>query len=197
MKFNKVAALCKKRKTIVIYNNEESGAQWLGDGMATYLLEGAPKMNPEECLRLLDVPESKQNDYHCKEMGLPDWLDFSSDTYKDEELKPLATTIGWLGESYQLFEDGAKIYCISEAYLAPFSADASYTRYHRRETSSGQFLLGVKIGLGLQALIAPAITFRNEQHREELKKIAEAFLHMARTDSGEQAEKNTEQQLTL
>jgi len=65
MKFSKVAALCKKRKRIHVYNDPKSEAQWLGDGIGIYLLEGMPQITTDECLRLFDVPEDKHSSYFC------------------------------------------------------------------------------------------------------------------------------------
>ena len=60
MKFNKVAAICKNAKRVSLFtdtgkNSDEVRAQWLGDGIGMYLLEGMPIMTPEEVLRIFDT----------------------------------------------------------------------------------------------------------------------------------------------
>ena len=193
MKFNKVAAICKSRKRIYIYNDPETGAQWLGDGIGIYLLEGMPRLtSPDECLRLFDVPEGKRDDYYCKFEDLPEGIDFSDALgVNGDGLKAKTATIGWLGESFQLFQDGAELYAINEMYLAPFAGDTSYIKYHRREMKGGGFLLGVNVGLGLQAVICHSPLHRQEIFTEGMLEIAEAFLFMQRnypTPSGAEKE---------
>ena len=201
MKFNKVAAICKRRKCVYIYNDPESGAQWLGDGCGIYLLEGMPRLaSTDEVLRLFDVPESKRDDYYCKFEDLPSGIDFTDGPgVHGDGVKSKTATIGWLGESFQLFEDGNELYAINEVYLAPFAGDLSYIKYHRREMKGGGFMLGVNVGLGLQAVICPSFLHRQEIFTEGILEIAEAFLFMQRnypTPSGaeEQPADGLEQQ---
>ena len=181
MKFNKVAAICKSRKCIHIYNDPESGAQWLGDSNAFYLLEGMPRITPEECLRLFDVPESKHTDYFCKYTDLPQGIDFTDETgINSPELKTHTATIGWRGQSFQLFIDGSELYAINEEYITPFAGDLSYIRYHRREMKVGGFLLGINVGLCLKAVICPSFLHRAEVFTENIRAISDAFLFMQR-----------------
>ena len=199
MKFNKIAAICKSRKRVYIYNDPDTGAQWLGDGVGMYLLDGMPRLTPEECLRLFDVPESKHAEYYCQTRDLPEGIDFSDETgvYRDD-LSYETITIGWLGGVYRLFKDGAELHAINEAYLSPFAGDLNYVKYHRREFKDGTFLLGINIGLGLQAVICPGLLHQQEPFTDVIVKIAESFLHMKRNfprkEPTETPENNPEQQ---
>lgn len=203
MKFNKVAAICKSRKRITIHTDPESGAQWLGDGMAMYLLEGMPRLTPEECLRLFDIPESKHTDFYCTAEDLPTGIEFSDAIGAENEgVKDKSITIGWLGEVFRLFMYEKELYAINEMYLTPFAGDTAYILYHRRKMAGGGFLLGVNIGLGLQAVIAPYMVHRQEPYMAEMVEITEAMLYMQRNfprppDSQSPQMSNDENQLTL
>ena len=193
----------QSKKRVYIHNDPESGAQWLGDGCGIYLLEGMPRLtSTDEVLRLFDVPESKRDDYYCKYEDLPSGIDFSDGLGIDGDgVKDLTATIGWLGESYRLFQDGRELYAINEAYLAPFAGDLSYIKYHRRDMKGGGFLLGVNVGLGLQAVIYPAFLHRQDIFTEGIQEIAEAFLFMQRnypTPAGaEETPEDGQEQQTL
>jgi len=180
MKFNKLAAICKSQKRVHIYNDPESGAQWLGDACSMYLLEGMPRIAcTDEILRLFDVPESNRYDYFCKHEDLPSGIDFANETgVSGKDLKEESATIGWLGKSYRLFKDGAELYYINEIYLAPFAEDYNYVKFHRREMKGGGFLLGINVGLELQALICPSFLHRQETFVETIGEISKALFYM-------------------
>ena len=203
MKFNKVAAICKSRKRIALHTDPKSGAQWLGDSVAMYLLEGVPRLTPEECLRLFDIPESKHTDFYCTTDDLPTGIDFSDAINEEsEEIKAKVITIGWLGEVFRLFMDGTELYAVNDMYLAPFAGDTAYLRYHRREMQGGGFLLGINVGLGLQALICPYHIHKQDPFMSEILEITEALLFMQRNypraaDSQTTQAGKDENQLTL
>ncbi|MCL2356621.1 MAG: hypothetical protein FWC70_05595 [Defluviitaleaceae bacterium] len=184
MKFGKIEKICKSRKRIFIYNDPASGAQWLGDSCGIYLLEGMPHISSaDELLRLFDVPESKHVDYHCKFDNLPEEIDFSDEIgAQDEGLEPNPLTIGWKDSRYALFKDGPELYAINTDYLEPFVGDSDYIRYHRRELkgAGGGFVLGINMGLQLQAVICPDMIYRQEKFTKGITEVAEACLYMQR-----------------
>ena len=47
MKIKSIAAICKKRHTIALYDERDGRTQWIGDGMAIYPLYGMPELDEE------------------------------------------------------------------------------------------------------------------------------------------------------
>ena len=135
-------------------------------------------------MRLFDIPESKHYEYSCKEDDLPSGIDFSESIgIAAEDLKAKVLTIGWLGEVFRIFQDGPELYAINEEYLKPFAGGLSYIKYHRRQmqTTGGGFILGINVGLGLQAIICPSRLHINEAFAEEFEEVAHALKYMGRT----------------
>jgi len=179
MKLNKVFAICKSSKQVYIFNDLETGAQWLSDGIGIYLLEGIPRLtSTDECLRLFDIPESKWYSYLCKYRNLPEGVDFTNEIGTGCYVEEMTTTIGLQEKTYRLFKDGEELYAVNQAYLAPFTGDDEYIRYHRRETKCGGFLLGVNVGLGLKAIIYPYYLHRKEEFVCEMNEISHTLLFM-------------------
>jgi len=165
MKFSKVANICKKSKCIYLYNYITSTAtQWLGNGSAMYRLDGMPYLTPDELLALWSIPEKNWLDYGRTEKDMPSNINFIDNA--GIPIKKHSLSVGWKGESFQLFEDTTGIYAINEIYLAPFTDNLDYIEYHRQPNQGGGFLLGVAVGLGLQAVIAPSMIIRDSDFTE-------------------------------
>lgn len=67
MKIKNIAAICKKNKTIVLFEkHSESGdtvIQYIGDGGAAYPVTGLPPLDTESVLTIFDVPEKDRDKY--------------------------------------------------------------------------------------------------------------------------------------
>lgn len=59
MKFTDIAKVAKRDKVCYIMDDVD-GSQWLNTMDAVYRLEGLPKMNSDDFLNLLGVPENKK-----------------------------------------------------------------------------------------------------------------------------------------
>ena len=181
MKFSKVAGICKTRKTIVIYDDDSNGLQWLGDGIGLYLLDGMLQLTPEKCLRLFDIPEGKHSDFTCIQKPLPEGIDFTNDgRVKHEDFEPQTITVGWAESTYNIFRDGREMWAVNSMYLAPLAEYMKYLTYHKRSMSHGGFALGVNVGLELQAIICPSLLHHYDDFVESITKYAEAFMLMGK-----------------
>jgi len=189
MNLNKVAAICKKHKQIHIHNDPNTGMQWLGDGTGMYLLEGMPRLTTDECLRLFDVPKKKHHAYYCQVDNLPEGIDFSDEAgVNSEDLRPYFITIGRGNESFQVFNDGSTLYAINETYLTPFAGNLEYVKYHKREIKGGTFMLGINVGLLLQAVIAPYLLHWDEPLVNDMRRITEGLQYMQKNHPRPSAE---------
>ena len=175
MKFNKITSVCKKDKCILIYNlfSGSTVTQWLGNAAAMYRLEGTPEITPDELLVLLDIPAKKRSDWSTSVSNGP--FPFSFDDDGGRPVEERLITVGWEGERYRLFEDSSGIYAINEAFLAPFDGHLEYVNFCRQPSDSRRFLLGVRVGLQLQAVIAPSGLLQTESFIEKINALTTAL----------------------
>lgn len=61
MKIKSIAAICKKKKNIAIFerysDDGDTLTQYIGDGSAVYPVVGLPQLDKESLLTIFDVPE--------------------------------------------------------------------------------------------------------------------------------------------
>jgi len=66
MKIKNIAAICKKNKSVVLFERYNDGGevllQYIGDGGAVYPIIGLPTLDKESVLTIFDIPE-KQHAY--------------------------------------------------------------------------------------------------------------------------------------
>ena len=104
MKFDKIAALCKKTKQVYVYNAPNDDEQWISDGCGMYRLEGVPTLTAEECLYIFGIPEERHHAYECFNEHLPSGIDFSNEygvVCKDIDL--LQIMFEWKGTMVHIF----------------------------------------------------------------------------------------------
>jgi len=173
MKLKTIASLFNRNKRLTIYTAAD-GEQWIGNGIAMYSLRGMPHMTPPIVLRIFDVPPDKYEKWVCAESDMPTAIDFSDDTLGDTHIRPLKIGIEWSGDNYLLFPDERRIYSFNIDYLKPLIGDP-YLMYHKRETKDGGFVLACKVGLELEAIVAPFIFHENDGFVAEIAIISGAY----------------------
>jgi hypothetical protein len=181
MKLNTIASLFKKNKRLDIYTSE-CGEQWISNGAALYSLSGMPHLTPETVLRIFDVPPDKHAAWICDEKELPTTIDFSDVTESETIIEPIKLNIEWDEYRYRLFPDGERIYTIRADYIKPLLDEPDYLTYQKRETSGGGFVLAVKIGMELKAIIFPYFLHESEEYLEEIERMAGLYRSMAQDD---------------
>lgn len=154
MKFTDIAKIAKARKKaeIVTTTNDE---QWLSVGAAAYKLEGLPKMDAKEFLRLAGVTDKKAENWvqvdREDESGI-----FSESGWNELELTADMAGLSIEYNSYILTPfytmDGAV--WVNVGYMVPVLAGKTeYMRFFLRRIN-GQNVIAIKDGLLLIALIA-------------------------------------------
>lgn len=155
MKFTDIAKVAKRDKVCYIMDDVD-GSQWLNTMDAVYRLEGLPKMNSDDFLNLLGVPENKKNKWEIGDMmdeaGLtktdrPGEMELTADPagisvfYNSMCMTPFYTPDGVLWMDEDLLEPVRKI-------------DSHYLRFFLRG-EKGRRMVAVKDGLILVAVISP------------------------------------------
>lgn len=177
MKLKTIASIFNRNKRLVIYT-ANNGEQWISNGAAIYSLRGMPHMTPEIILRIFDIPPDKHKGWLCSEEELPTVIDFSDCTNAESEVEPGKINVEWFGESYYLFPEGRRIYTVKESYIKPLLDEPDYLSYHKRQTPGGGFVLAVKIGMELKAIICPTHLQHDEKYMQEIQTVTELYRSM-------------------
>lgn len=173
MKLKAIATLFKQNKRLII-QTDEYGNQWVCNGYAMYLIQGIPKITPEIMLRIFDIPTDDCSKWHCQETDMPETIDFSDSTPEETEIQPFDISIEWRRDRFILFKSGLLIYAIKYNYLKPLMGK-EYLKFYQRTDIDGNFILAVKIGFDLKAIIMPNHIHKDEGFSSQIAGIARLF----------------------
>lgn len=173
MKFNALVQLCKSSKQIVVYNEDQSGAQWISDGRAIYPLYNFPKLTRENIFRIMDVPEDKQDKFFYREGSLPkDVFSFEDMDPTENALETGKVGIETRGILFIPLKTQNGISFINYKHLSPFSdADNGYQLFERI-SKNGIIYIAVKIGFMLAGIVIPYTEILTKELASELNDIA-------------------------
>lgn len=186
MKVRKVIDLCKKEKTIQLYNTE--GLQWVSNGFALYPMWGIPPMS-EVCFKnCYDFTNEQWEKILCVcQNGFPAGYDSSdmADGERPVSRVPLGIRYGGVNLAPFIVSDG--IAWMDTVYLSPFGRDEKLEVYERR-TDAGGLYFAVKIGFEVVAIILPYIFPQKEmcEHLEFLARMCRRTLERELDVGGEQ-----------
>lgn len=173
MKFKAIEKICKDKKRAAIFDGEE---QWLGDGVAAYVLRGAPLLDKRNILTMFDVPGDKWDDWHITMTNLPESLCFDDTDPGEQEVHYYDLGISYGGKELRLFDTPDGIAAIEEKYLAPIRDHAAYLHFYLRTERTGLRYFAVKDGLLLAAVLLPydivseAIAEEAERFAKQIKR---------------------------
>ncbi|GHV34941.1 hypothetical protein FACS18949_11930 [Clostridia bacterium] len=185
MKIKQVMGLFKARKILHIYDTSDGG-QWISNGRGVYNMDGMPHLTVETALTMFDVPDDKRGGWLTGQSEFPtDYIDIENNTSDETDIEPEALRLEWLNEIYCVFIDGTNVYAIYQEYIKPLLIDFNYLTFHKRKNSNGGFVLAVKVGMELKAIIMPNKIEEDKSFVESLKNIFNAYLTMITNDLGE------------
>lgn len=147
----KVIQLCKKAKTLILY--EGAGVQYISDGAGIYPLDGMPHFDEASICVAFDVSPQKINVLH--ELRLPESVDVR-DTTEDEA--EIAQSLMPVGDDIP-FMTSAGVEFIDRAHLAPVYDGE--TRIFERHRAGGVYFVA-KRGFILTAVIEPKALLDDE-----------------------------------
>lgn len=185
MKLKTIAANFKHNKRLVIWNRT-NGEQWITNGHAAYLMDGMPPLTPEFMLKIFDIPEDKQGEWHCNTAEMPSSIaamldgDITQATSKVEARPFAISIIDANGTTNLLFGGGCGILAVNEQYVKPLYDNSDYLVYFKstlmhtdgESVRKGTYLL-CRVGFDIKAIIAPSIL--GDTTIDEINKINHYF----------------------
>lgn len=155
MKLKNVGALCKKAKSIILFE-EEDGSQWAGEGGALFILpENLGRMTPATLCTIFDIPVDKAAEIYTETGSFPGGYDSADDTEEDELIFDTYRRVILDGrDMVPLREPGGKVYFIQTKYLKAVD-DSENLRMTLRYSDDGKPYIAVKDGMFLTAIIMP------------------------------------------
>lgn len=123
MKIKNIAAICKKNKTIVLFEkHSESGdtvIQYISDGGAAYPVTGLPPLDTESVLTIFDVPEKDRDKYIVRTMGIPEGINFEDTDADEKPIEGEALSIVYSGKVLKPLQTRRGLVFIESRYLSP------------------------------------------------------------------------------
>ena len=139
MKLKTIASIFKKHKHLRILTMP-NGAQWITNGYALYSMAGMPDLTPPLILKIFDIPEDKQPEWHCtvEEMS-ENIIGLCTDNYEIPaiSLTQMKVSIEWCGSTYLLLSGGGDIFAVDEKFVKPLYDDIEYLRFYKRDMPDG------------------------------------------------------------
>lgn len=154
MKIKSLAAICKRRKNIVLFH-DGSDQQYISDGNAVYPVFGLPELNTDYVLTIFDVPEKDRDKYITRETTLPDGINLSDDDYSERAVISIPISIAYGGTPLRPLKTTGGIVYIDSRYLSPLDDMLDVLELYERRTTAGELYIAAKAGFLLQAVILP------------------------------------------
>lgn len=149
IKKKRVAAICKSRRHLAMQTTRDK-TQWIGDGQAMYILAGIEPMSAEGVASMLDYTENDVDSINFTDLHAPETI--YADSGADVQIDDAPTRVIIKRAEYLIFQTGDRLIFIDEKYLTPIVTDKQ-TTYHIRSFPDGTYILCVKKGLLLEAII--------------------------------------------
>ncbi|WP_418205648.1 hypothetical protein [Anaerotignum faecicola] len=154
MKFADIAKRAKQTRIACVLT-DENGVQWVDVGAAVYRLEGLPKMDSEDFLRLAGVSEEKIGSFYVEGNNIPET------SLRNETGEEIALTSDMAGlvvdmDGYRLMPFYTALHGViwlDVRNMEPImKGDTNYLRFFLRRFGNG-WMIAVKDGLVLIAII--------------------------------------------
>lgn len=168
MIIKKVIDICKKFKTLMLYDGEQM--QWISDGRAFYPLYGLPRFGMDMIAKTFDIPEEKiEKMTLLHDTGLPKEFDFE-DYNENEEICERAWVDFCDGTITYTTPDG--IAFLREVHLAPLAdIPPDMMTVCERKNRAGKRYYVVKQGFMISAVIT-SCDMVDERMVEKTERIA-------------------------
>lgn len=159
MKIKSIGAICKKTKTLRLYTKEGeySVTQYIGDAAAAYALDNMPELDAASAMTIFDVPEKQKGDWHIKEEGIPEGVNFQDTDFSEKILQPQGLEIILAGKKLMALRGSKGTLFVNKEYMAPLTDSIENLEFYERVTEDGRRYIAAKVGFLLLAVIFPVI----------------------------------------
>lgn len=157
MKFSSIAGICKKDKTVVLYEASDAGGiQWIGNGMAAYPVYGLPYLTEESVFTIFDIQEKQRGGWAFKRDKLPKGICFEDNDDSEKPVMENKFTIMYAGCTFKPLHTNNGIVFVESRYVNPLGDVLDAMEFYERTSSaSGMSYIVAKVGFLLQAVIFP------------------------------------------
>lgn len=180
-----IARLCRERKRICLYDDQNGGCQWIGDGSAAYPLFGMPVIDERTVFAVLDIPEDKRDGYLVSYSAWPERLNSGDEDDTERVLSPSDCGLVFKDMKLMPARTGRGLWFYDPKYRNPLR-DLENVELYERTASDGGLYLAAKTGLLLRAVIMPKLPEPEKLERELETLLAELRDTIER--SGEETE---------
>lgn len=159
MKIKKIAHICNKSKTYILYDKPSNGdgtaTQWLGDGCAAYPLDGMPLLSEDSLCRMFDITEKRRASTYIKRVPKPEKVNMEDTDPGEYQAREMG--LGILHGNRELIPLMTRkgITFIQNQYLSPLDGEEDMLELYERETTEGQTYIAAKTGMLIRAVIFP------------------------------------------
>lgn len=163
MKIKNIAAICKKNKSVVLFER-------YNDGGAVYPIIGLPTLDKESVLTIFDIPEKQREDWYVRSTGIPDGINLDDIDETEKPVEREAISIVYSGKTLKPLRTRRGLAFIESRYLSPVSDVLDVLELYERITPSGTPYIVAKAGFLLQAVIMPYDVI-NQQFVEKMEEL--------------------------
>lgn len=173
MKIKSIAAICKKRKCVFLYDKkgEDYTSQWVSDGSAIYPIINIPYMETDNLCTIFEFTEKQQKDFMIRHAAIPEGISLEDTDYTEKILQSDNISISYAGRLLKPLYTSKGMIFIDSNYLSPLVDIWSIMELYERTAQSGQTYIVAKSGFLLYAVIMPYEVL-NETFLKAVEKLA-------------------------
>lgn len=170
MNLDKIFNICKASKRFVVFRQNPK-TQWIGDGIATYIVTHSPKLTPEYLTASASLKPQEVENTLFKNIDFPEEFETADKVDNENFVVPSEITINFFDGEYTLVFTSQGIRFIKTIYLKPFGNE-EYELYERY-SDDGKMYFVLKIGMFVNALIMARDDFLDIETVSHFEKLFE------------------------
>lgn len=173
MNLDKIFSICKAAKRFVVFKQNPK-TQWIGDGIATYIVTHSPKLTPEYLTASAALKPHEVENTIFKNSDFPEMLEAADKSDNEIFIVPSEISINFFDGEYTPVFTSEGVRFIKSIYLKPF--DKEEYELYERHTDDGKMYFVIKIGMFVNAFIMAQSNYLDTEtvtHFEKLYKRME------------------------
>ena len=179
-----LAARCRKRKHIVIFEDRARRIQWLSDGTAAYPAFGIPWITEDQAMVMMDIPEKDRTKGMANNFGDINDRFNVEDGASDNEATAINLPMFWNGKLIYPTVTSQGIAFYDADTLNPIK-DCEKPKLYERYTNEGNLYFVAKDGMMVEAVILP-LNIKAKELLERMEQITDLLKAQAANEEGEE-----------